>query len=211
MLKYLLTVFLIVSIAQCDGDYFLTPTFPSTAFYQQYYEVRFRVVGLDYPTFTFSNLPNFFSGSQSGVVSGTPNITGTFRFTVNYKSGSISGSEQTVISVTSSSIITPSASQTAQLNFIIDTASDSFVFKVGASISFSLSTQNGVVPITWSYKNLPRGLSGDNSGRVSGVISQEGTYSFSASAGDAKGKSSQSYFTLNVQPQNIAQSKYEII
>ena len=54
--------------------------------------------------FSFSNLPAFLSGSASGVVSGTPDITGTFRFTVSYTDGENSGEEEQFLSVTASPI-----------------------------------------------------------------------------------------------------------
>jgi hypothetical protein len=79
MFKYLIAVLLLTATIQQDASIFLTPPYPPTAFYQQYYEVRFRVRGLDAPTFKFDNLPNFLSGSTDGVLSGTPNITGTFK------------------------------------------------------------------------------------------------------------------------------------
>jgi hypothetical protein len=96
MFKYLAILLLLsanLHLAQSQ-DFFLSPPFPPTAFYQQYYEVRFRVRGISFPTYTFSNLPSFFTGSNDGVVSGTPNITGTFRFTINFQDadGANSGS-----------------------------------------------------------------------------------------------------------------------
>ena len=49
-------------------------------------------------THTFENLPSFFIGSCTGVISGTPNITGTFRFTINFAEAGTSGQKQIVIS-----------------------------------------------------------------------------------------------------------------
>ena len=91
MIKYLTLILLLTALAHTQ-DYFLSPAFPPTGFYQQYYEVRFRVRGINFPSFTFDNLPSFFTGSKSGVVSGTPNVTGTFRFTVTYSDGTSSTS-----------------------------------------------------------------------------------------------------------------------
>jgi hypothetical protein len=62
MYKYLIAILLITTTIQGD-TLFLSPTYPPTAFYQQFYEVRFRVIGLNNPTFTFTNLPDFLKGS----------------------------------------------------------------------------------------------------------------------------------------------------
>jgi hypothetical protein len=91
MIKYLTLLLLLTALSQSQ-DYYLSPAFPPTGFYQQYYELRFRVRGISFPSFTFDNLPSFFTGSKSGVVSGTPNFTGTFRFTVTYSDGDKSNS-----------------------------------------------------------------------------------------------------------------------
>ena len=91
MIKYLTLILLLTALAHTQ-DYFLSPAFPPTGFYQQYYEVRFRVRGLSFPSFSFTNLPSFFRGDANGVVSGTPDVTGTFRFTVTYSDGTNSNS-----------------------------------------------------------------------------------------------------------------------
>lgn len=102
MIKYLIAALLLTVTLQQGSPLFLTPTYPSTAFYQQYYEVRFRVVGLTVPTFTFTGLPSFLKGTTDGVVSGTPDATGTYKVGLSYTDGTNSGSSNVVISVTSS-------------------------------------------------------------------------------------------------------------
>lgn len=94
MIKYLTVLLLLAANLHLahTQDYFLSPAFPPTGFYQQYYEIRFRVRGISFPTFSFTNLPEFFNGNTQGVVSGTPNVTGTFRFTVTYSDGNTSNS-----------------------------------------------------------------------------------------------------------------------
>ncbi len=94
---------------------------------------------------------------------------------------------------------------------IIQAAADTWIYRSGEKISIQLSSNNGVAPITWNYKNLPVGLHGDNNGLVSGTVSQDGSYSFSASCGDAKGKTAQSFYTLNVQPGTLIKSNFVII
>lgn len=205
MFKYLIAALLVTATLQ--QTLFLSPPFPPTGFYQQYYEVRFRVRGLVRPTFSFENLPNFFNGGADGVVSGTPNLTGTFKFTVAYTDGATSGSDKVVISITGSPYTTASAAQNAAVAYlVIQTALDSWIYRSNEGISIQLTSQNGVAPITWSYKNLPAGLTADNSGRISGSISDSGLYSFSASCGDSKGQKAESFYTLNVQPGTIVRS-----
>lgn len=207
MFKYLIAVLLLTATIQQDASIFLTPPYPPTAFYQQYYEVRFRVRGLDAPTFTFDNIPNFLSGSADGVLSGTPNITGTFKISISYTDGTNSGSSKVVISVTGSPNTDVSAKQSSDVTFlVIQNAIESWIYRSGDSISIQLSANGGVAPITWNYENLPKGLSGDNNGRIVGSCSDSGLYSFSVSAGDSKGLKAISYYTLNVQPGTIIRS-----
>ena len=59
-LVVLLAVF---ALASAEHHLFLSPAYPPTAFYEQYYEVRFRVRGLNHPSFNFDNLPSFLEGS----------------------------------------------------------------------------------------------------------------------------------------------------
>ncbi len=204
MIKYLIAALLLtVTIQQ---DLFLSPPFPPTAFYQQYYEVIFRVRGLSGPTFTYDNLPGFFKGSADGSVSGTPNATGTFKFTISYTDGTNSGSSKLVFNVAASPNTDASAKQSQDVTFlVIQAAINSWIFRSGESISIQLSS-NGTAPITWNYQNLPNGLSGDNNGKISGALAESGLYSFSANAGDCNGLRATSYYTLNVQPGTIIKS-----
>lgn len=209
MFKYL-TLFLLLAAnlhLAHSQELFLSPPYPPTAFYQQYYEIRFRVRGISFPTYTFTNLPSFFTGSANGVVSGTPNITGTFRFTIDYTDGTLSGSDKVVISVADSpNTVASNAQSQAVANLIIQAAADTWIHRSGEKISIQLSSNNGVAPITWNYKNLPSGLSGDNNGLIQGTITADGSYSFSASCGDSKGQNAQSFYTLNVQPGTLIKS-----
>jgi hypothetical protein len=207
MFKYLIAVLLVTAAVQQDASIFLTPPYPPTAFYQQYYEVRFRVRGLDAPNYKFDNLPNFLSGSADGVLSGTPNITGTFKVSISYTDGTNSGSNKVVISVTGSPNTDVSAKQSSDVTFmVIQNAIESWIYRSGQSVSIQLNANGGAAPITWNYENLPKGLSGDNSGRITGACSDQGLYSFSVSAGDSKGLKAVSYYTLNVQPGTIIRS-----
>jgi hypothetical protein len=116
-----------------------------------------------------------------------------------------------VISVTGSPNTDVSAKQSSDVTFlVIQNAIESWIYRSGQSVSIQLSA-NGTAPITWNYENLPKGLSGDNSGKIIGSCSDSGLYSFSVSAGDSKGLKAVSYYTLNVQPGTIIKSNFNLI
>lgn len=147
---------LFAALALTTTSLFLSPAYPATAFYQQYYETRFRVRGLIHPTFTFENLPKFFTGSEDGVLSGTPDITGTFRITIKYAEGDQSGESQVVISVTASPNTEESEKQSAEVVYlVIETALSTWIYRSGDNINIELIAKHGVAPLTWSFANLP--------------------------------------------------------
>lgn len=198
----------VLVFAQAEHHLFLSPAYPPTAFYEQYYEARFRVRGLTHPTFRFENLPSFLEGSEDGVVSGTPDITGTFRITVHYSDDEHEGESRVVISVTSSPFTVESEKQSAAVVYlVIETALSTWVYRSGDNIAIDLVAKHGVAPLTWSFANLPDGLFSDNSGRVWGRITEAGLYSFRAAVGDAHGQKAESYYTLNIQPGTLIKSK----
>lgn len=167
--------------------------------------------GVNGPTFTYDNLPNFFVGTAEGVVSGTPNITGTFRIGVSYTDGTVSGSSKVVISVTASANTDASAQQSADVTvLVIQKALNSWIYRSGDDVSIQLNC-NGSGSITWDYKNLPKGLSGDSNGKITGRLADSGLYSFSASAGDSQGRKTEAYYTLNVQPGTVIKSIFSSI
>ena len=82
MFKYsIVALLLVLSLQQ---NYFLSPLYPPTAFEGQYYEVRFRVRGMDSPQFTFKGLPNCFKSSADGVISGIPKGPGSYAVSIVY-------------------------------------------------------------------------------------------------------------------------------
>jgi hypothetical protein len=46
----------------------------------------------------------------------------------------------------------------------------SLVYKVGNKVNVNLQAANGKTPYTWSFVNLPSGLAGDRTGKITGVI-----------------------------------------
>lgn len=85
MIKYIIAALLIVLTIQ--QNYFLSPLYPPTAFEGQYYEVRFRVRGLDYPQFSFKGLPDCFKTTNDGIISGVPRGPGSYPVIISYGSG----------------------------------------------------------------------------------------------------------------------------
>jgi len=85
MLKY--SILAILLVATIQQDFYLSPLYPPTAFENSYYEVRFRVRGLDFPQFTFRGLPECFKGSSEGVISGIPKGPGSYPVTISFVSG----------------------------------------------------------------------------------------------------------------------------
>lgn len=85
MLKY--SIFALLVVFSIQQTLFLSPLYPPTAFEGQYYEVRFRVRGLDFPQFTFKGLPDCFKGTADGVIQGIPKGPGSYAVLVGYGSG----------------------------------------------------------------------------------------------------------------------------
>ena len=139
--------------------------------------------------FTFHNLPDFLKGSETGVLSGSPTITGTFRFKVSYTNGEDSGEEETVLSISSSPNTPASDKQNKEVvELIVTTALNTWIFRVNSPISVQLSSTGGHAPVSWNFKNLPKGLYGNSLGQISGSVQEAGLYSFSAECGDDKKK-----------------------
>lgn len=72
---------------------YLTPSYPPTAYQNQFYSVRFRVRGLDNPIFSYEGLPKSLSGNPNGVLSGIPVIAGSFSIVIKYRDGAEFGSK----------------------------------------------------------------------------------------------------------------------
>lgn len=70
---------------------------------------------------------------------------------------------------------------------IIAQQQTSYVFISGRLVTINLSAQSGISPYTWNYPNLPSGLSGNQNGTLSGVISSPGYYTITVSCSDSKG------------------------
>ena len=207
MFKNLLLASLLLTIAVSD-TYYITPTIPPNAYQNQYYTIRFRVRGLDNPVFSFVGLPKTISATNDGLLSGTPTEAGSYQITINYSSGSVSGSGQFILKVSQDYSLTNevlTVSQTS-LGLVIEYPSG-LVLRAGQSWSISLSASNGKGPYVWQFNGLPSGLIGDSrSGRISGSVANSGYYNFNVECADSTGSSAVAYYTINVQPQANIQS-----
>lgn len=172
------------------------------------------MLGLDNPVFKFVGLPSCFKGSPDGTLEGTPDKAGSFVITVHYTAPGCDAANQVVIrvanSVASTTGVNSAAGVQANAQFIVVNVNSSLVYRAGQNINLNLGADHGKAPYTWSFSNLPSGLVGDKSGKISGALSQNGYYSFNAVANDCDGQSADAYYTLNVQPATLVR-KYLII
>lgn len=88
----LFTLLLTLTLSQKDNTYSmysLTPVIPPIAFVGQYYTCAFRVNGLNYPSFTFENLPDHFTASTTGAIEGVPSAIGSYSVIVQYRAENV--------------------------------------------------------------------------------------------------------------------------
>ncbi|HEY3505325.1 MAG TPA: putative Ig domain-containing protein [Actinocatenispora sp.] len=70
--------------------------------------------------------------------------------------------------------------------------------KTGDSVSLQLSASGGTSPYTWSATGLPAGLSISSAGKITGSPTANGTYSVTATAKDAAGKTGSASFSWTI-------------
>jgi hypothetical protein len=136
-------------------------------------------------TWTVSGLPSGVTATTAGVLSGTPDTTGTF-----------------TVSVT----ITDASHATASTRFTVHVAAQALVITtasapggtVGADYSASFAATGGVSPLTWSATGLPAGLSISGSGTVSGKPTTAGTSNAVVAVHDSAGTTTSKTFSIVV-------------
>ncbi len=84
--------------------------------------------------------------------------------------------------------------------FSITANIDTFVFMAGTQVNITFTAVMGSPPYSWTYLRLPLELNGSADGKVSGFFYAKGYYSFGVTCADSLGRSTDSYFTLNIQP-----------
>ena len=139
------------------------------------------------------SLPSGLSlAAASGIISGTPTVSGRFSFGIKLTdSGSSTNSTSATLTLT-----VAAATSTA---LAIDTAT-----LPGAtmkhSYSSSLQASGGTAPYTWSIRSgsLPAGLSLSASGAISGTPTASGTSSFTATVTDAESPAQSKSATISL-------------
>ena len=124
---------------------------------------------------TSGSLPAGLSLSASGVVSGTPTVSGTFKFTVTV---SDNGNPAQTESAAMTLVVAP--------NLLTITASTLASGTNGTAYSQALQASGGTPGYTWSITSgsLPAGLSLSASGVVSGTPTVSGTFKFTVTVSD---------------------------
>jgi hypothetical protein len=143
------------------------------------------------PPYTWSvtagSLPVGLSLSSAGVLSGTPNASGTSNFTVQVTdNASKTGSKAFALTVNAS----PSITTTSPL-----TSGD-----VGTAYSQTFAVSGGTAPFTWSLSvgTLPPGLTLSSAGVLSGTPTTAGTSNFTIKVADVAGGSASKAFALTI-------------
>ena len=158
----------------------LSPQFPSGGVGTAY-SIAMKAAG-GTPAYTWSitsgQLPTGLSmGSSSGVISGTPTVGGTFKFTI-----SVADSASPAQSISTSASITVASSQLTISSPLFPSGG------VGTAYSIAMKAAGGTPAYTWSITSgqLPTGLSmGSSSGVISGTPTVGGTFNFTISVADS--------------------------
>jgi flagellar basal body L-ring protein FlgH/oxalate decarboxylase/phosphoglucose isomerase-like protein (cupin superfamily) len=145
-------------------------------------------------TYTATGLPPGLTMSSAGVISGTPTASGTFNYTVtvtdtggNQGSGRCSHSSTLTCSIT----VAPAVSATC---VSID------AIQGNAIVSATLVGSGGTGPYTFAATGLPAGLSLSSSGTISGTPTVSGTFSYTVTITDSKGKKGTLNCSITVLP-----------
>ncbi|HVW10330.1 MAG TPA: putative Ig domain-containing protein, partial [Bryobacteraceae bacterium] len=150
-------------------------------------------------------LPTGLSLSSSGVLTGTPILSGspaapqTFTFAVSVTSAGVTASKNLSLTV----------SLTPQPLSIPGAGANPIALPDGslqAAYSQALQAAGGIPPYSWSYLagTLPDGLSLDSSGNVSGMPATASTFAFTAQVRDSAGASASAGFSIRIAPNSLS-------
>jgi hypothetical protein len=140
-------------------------------------------------TWSAGGLPAGMSISSSGVISGTPTVSGPFSVTLSVTDGSgQSASSPTPIPLTiyATITITTNSLPSGLINRAYPPTTD--------------TAAGGTAPnnLTWSASGLPAGMSISSSGVISGTPTVSGPFSVTLSVTDASGQSAQATLPLQI-------------
>src|SRR5215469_8088982 len=127
------------------------------------------------------SLPSGLSLANSGVISGTPTMPGTFTFGVTVTDAA---SKSQTKSVMYSIVVAPVQSAPATLKIIAGPMPSG---QVGSTYAVSMSANGGTPGYTWSIASgsLPAGLSLSSAGVISGSPTASGTSTFTIAVTDS--------------------------
>ncbi len=135
-------------------------------------------------------LPTALALSNTGVISGTPTVVGTFTFTVT-----VTDSKGTIASRGLSITIAAPSVTLAVTTTTLPNATRNLVYQA------TLAALGGTKPYTWSISSgkLPTGLVlGSTTGVISGASRFTGTTYFTVKVKDAKGATATKYLSIRV-------------
>jgi hypothetical protein len=139
-------------------------------------------------------LPAGLTLSSSGLLSGTPTVSGQFSFTAQVIDSSTT--QQKATATLSVSI----AASTSSALAITTTSLPSGT--VNSSYSAALSAKGGVAPYAWSLVagQLPPGVSMASSGQLNGTPTSSNSYNIDAMATDQTGQTTTQNLVLDIAP-----------
>ena len=161
-----------------------TPSLPG-GIIQQAYSATLTATGGGAPySWSATGLPSGLTiAPTTGIISGTPTVTGTFPVTVT---------------------VTDSDSQTAHANYSLAisslltiTTSSLPAGTILQSYSATVAATGGTTPYTWSASGLPSGLSiAPSTGTISGTPTISGTFPVTVMVSDSGGQTAQANYSL---------------
>ena len=141
---------------------------------------------------TTGSLPDGLTLGQDGTISGTPTKDGTYNFTVQVKDR-----EERVATKSLSITINPNKPRITTEFLTYGTVSQPYP-------STTLSATGGKPPYTWTCESscgLPPGLSlSASEGTISGTPTTPGTYSFTVTVTDSRGRQASKTLSITINP-----------
>jgi len=145
----------------------------------------------DVLAYTYSGLPPGLSGSQTGLISGSPTTGGTYAATVSVDDSN-GGTASATFNFDIAGNVTPTVlNGEVSLDLIV-----SHYFEYRLDVSDPDSDEN---QLTFSYSNLPPGMTGDNSGWITGIPTTAGSYVTSIDVTDDYDNTVNTSLTFNVE------------